>query len=198
MSRAISKEKPALPEISELEDELIRVRSKNSTLYLTIRLLQTVAVIMALCMIIFFVLTPVLRIYGSSMSPTLNNKDLVIAGRGAEFESGDILAFYHNNRIIVKRCIACPGDWIDMDDDGNVYVNGTKLNEPYVVNKEKGECYMTFPFQIPEGRYFVLGDNRSISIDSRSMDIGCIANENIVGKIIFRLFPLNAFGSLSE
>ena len=194
MEKVRKKENLSLPRIIDLEKELSRERRKNNTFALWTKLLLSISVLIVLVVVVFFSVMPVLRIYGSSMSPTLNNDDMVITARGSDFKTGDILAFYYNNKILVKRCIACPGDWVDMDNDGNVSVNGERLSETYVMNKEKGDCDLTFPLQIPDGRYFVLGDNRGISLDSRNRDIGCIADEHILGKVVFRLLPFGSVG----
>jgi signal peptidase I len=137
---------------------------------------------------------PVLRIYGQSMNNTLVSGELVVSLKGASFETGDVVAFYYNNNILVKRVIANPGDWVDMDEDGDVYVNSVLTDEPYLSEKAYGETNIEFPYQVPEGRVFVMGDNRSVSIDSRNTSIGCVAQEQIVGKIVFRVWPLARMG----
>ena len=128
------------------------------------------------------------------MTPTLEEGNIVISVRGGEYRQGDIISFYYNNKILVKRVIALPGDWVDIDDAGNVYVNEELLDEPYVDEKALGECDIEFPYQVPEGRLFVCGDHRSTSVDSRSSTVGCVAEEQIAGKIVFRIWPLTDFG----
>jgi signal peptidase I len=131
------------------------------------------------------------------MSPTLNEGEIVLSLRGSDFETGDLVAFYLGNKLLVKRCIAGPGDWVDIDEDGNVYVNDELLDEPYVSEKSQGECDMEFPYQVPESRYFMLGDHRTTSMDSRSSAIGCVADEQIVGRLTIRIWPLKDFGLIN-
>ena len=139
---------------------------------------------------------PVLQIYGASMTPTLEEGDVVISIKGADFAPGDLVAFYMGNKILVKRCIAGPGQWVNLDAEGNVFVDGKLLDEPYLTEKALGECDLEFPYQVPENRYFCMGDHRSTSVDSRSSAVGCVSDEQIVGKIVFRVWPLPDFGTL--
>lgn len=186
------------PNLDQLEAQLKQERHKkryNSTLRSTIYTLIVVAAIAVLVATIFL---PVLRIYGTSMSPTVNEGEIVVSLKGAEFEKSDIVALYYGNKLLVKRYIAGPGQWVDIDMDGNVYVDGELLDEPYLVDGAKafGDTTISLPYQVPDGRYFVLGDNRATSQDSRSTTVGCIAEEQIVGKIVFRVWPLNEFGKI--
>lgn len=151
------------------------------TLRSTIAILLVVASIAVLLSAEFF---PVLKVVGTSMEPTLENGQLVVAVKTTDFEQGDIIAFYYNSKILVKRVIAQAGDYVDIDEEGNVYVNNTKLDESYITVKSSGESDISFPYQVPESRVFVLGDNRSVSIDSRNSVIGCISEEFIIGKIL--------------
>lgn len=130
------------------------------------------------------------------MTPTVNEDDIVISMKGSEFEAGDLIAFYLGNKILVKRCIAGPGQWVNIDESGNVYVDGTLLEEPYLTEKALGDCNITLPYQVPDNRYFCMGDHRSTSVDSRHTDVGCVSEEQVVGKIVFRVWPLKDFGSL--
>lgn len=140
---------------------------------------------------------PVLRIYGSSMTPTVKEGDIVVCIKGAELEAGDICSFYYQSNVLVKRVIATSGDWVNIDGDGNVYVNGELLDEPYLEEeKAYGTVSQVFPLQVPEGRIFVMGDHRATSVDSRTTEVGCIAEENLVGKIVFRIWPLREAGFL--
>lgn len=152
-------------------------------------------VVAAIAILVAMLFLPVLRIYGDSMSATLHSGELVVSVKGARFETGDIVAFYYNNNILVKRVMANPGDWVDIDvDTGNVYVNNQFIEEPYVDEKSFGEPDIDFPYQVPEDRVFVLGDNRDVSIDSRYKSVGCVSSEQIVGKIVFRVWPLTKLG----
>ena len=180
--------------MEELERELKRVRYKDAygkTLRSTVYALITVA---AIAVLVATLLLPVLQIYGSSMTPTLEDGEIVISLKGSEFGKHDVVAFYYNNKILVKRVIARAGEWVDIDEEGNVTVNGELLDEPYVQDKALGECDIHLPYQVPENRYFCMGDHRSTSLDSRNISVGCISEEQVVGKIVFRIWPLSGFG----
>ena len=151
-------------------------------------------IVAAVAVLVAVLVLPVLQIYGTSMSPTLNEGDFVVSVKGAKMSTGDLLAFYYNNKILVKRVIASPGQWVNMDADGTVYVDNVKLDESYLIDKAYGECDIQLPYQVPENRVFVMGDNRSVSVDSRSTTVGCIPEEQIVGKIVLRIWPLGVFG----
>lgn len=151
-------------------------------------------IVAAIAVLVATLWLPVLQIYGSSMTPTFKEGQIVVAVKGSSFEEGDIIAFYYGNKLLVKRYIAGPGSWVDIKEDGTVYVDGAELSELYLTEKALGECDMEFPYQIPEDRYFVLGDHRSTSVDSRSSAIGCVAEEQIVGRIVFRIWPLTKIG----
>ena len=182
------------PTTEQLEGELKRVRYKSryrSVLRSTIYSLITVAAIAVLITTLWF---PVLRVYGNSMTPTLQNGEIIFTVKVSEFEPGDIISFYYNNKILIKRVIARSGEWVNMDADGNVYVNETLLDEPYLDEKAFGDCNIELPYQVPAGRVFVMGDQRSTSVDSRNSAVGCVAQEQIVGKILFRVWPLEKFG----
>lgn len=196
LARKASGKTLEVPEISQLESALKREKKRtryHTTLRSTIYALVVVAAVAVLIATIFL---PVLRIYGSSMAPTVSEGEIVVSLKGADFQRGDILAVYYGNKLLVKRCIAGPGQWVDIDKDGNVSVDNQPLNEPYLIEKAYGDCTITLPYQVPEGRYFVMGDNRSISQDSRNAMVGCIAEEQIVGKIVFRVWPLADVGKI--
>lgn len=179
------------PDIEQLKAELDREKYRRryrSVLRSTIYTLITVAAVSILVATLWL---PVLQMYGSSMAPTLTDGDIVISVKGSDFEQGDIIAFYYNNKILVKRVIAGPGDWVDIDEDGTVYVNGEELEEPYLVEKALGECDIELPYQVPESRVFVMGDHRSVSVDSRSSAVGCVSEELIVGRMVLRIWPFN-------
>ena len=128
------------------------------------------------------------------MRGTLDNGDIVVSVKSSNMKTGDVIAFYYNNNILVKRVIAGPGDWVDIDKDGNVFVNNQKLSEPYLDDKAYGETNIELPYQVPDGRIFVMGDNRKVSIDSRNTSIGCVSEEQIVGKIVYRVWPFSQIG----
>ena len=179
-----------------IEQELKRIRYKEryrKTLKSTIFTLVTVA---AVAVLVATLMLPVLQIYGSSMTPSLNDGEIVLSVKTAEFEKADIIAFYYNNKILVKRVIARAGEWVELDKDGNLYVNGEAVDEPYIKEKALGECDIEMPYQVPEGRIFVMGDHRAVSVDSRSSVVGCVAEEQVVGKLIFRIWPFKSFGEL--
>lgn len=187
---------PPNPTVAQLEQELKREnyrRRYNRVLRSTIYTLITVAAVAVLVATLFL---PVLRIYGTSMTPTMTDGDIVVSVKQGSFERGDIIAFWFNNKILVKRVIALPGEWVDIDGDGNVSVNGEPLDEPYLTEKALGECDIELPYQVPDGRIFVMGDHRSTSSDSRNSAVGCVAEEQIVGKLVFRVWPFENFGSL--
>ena len=187
----------SLPTAQQLDAERRRLRYRSRyrrTLRSTIAILIVVAALAVLAATLWM---PVLRVYGSSMAPTLQNGEILISVKSKSFAPGDIIAFYHGNKLLVKRYIAGPSDYVNIDEDGNVSVNGTLLDEPYLVEKAFGETDIELPYQVPELRYFVMGDNRSVSIDSRSSVVGCVAEDQIVGKVVFRVWPLRAFGPLN-
>lgn len=185
-----------LPAVEQLEAEVQRENNKRRYRSVLRSTISTLIIIAAISVLIATLWLPVLKIYGNSMTPTLQNGEVVVTVKTASFEPGDIVAFYFNNKILVKRVICGPGDWIDIDKDGTVYVNDQVLDEPYLTEQSLGECDIKLPYQVPDGRWFVMGDHRSTSVDSRSSSIGCIAQEQIVGKIVFRVWPLKRFGLL--
>lgn len=185
-----------MPSAEQLENELIRVRYSQRYKKLLKNTIYCLLVVAAVSVLIATLFMPVLEIYGSSMSPTLNSKDIVVSVKSSELKQGDICCLYYNNHILVKRVIGVAGDKIVMDDEGNVFVNGNLLEEPYLVEKALGDCDIEFPFTVPEQTVFVLGDNRSTSVDSRNALIGCVSLDEIVGKIVFRVWPLSQFGNV--
>lgn len=185
-----------LPTAKQLSDEIrnISYRKKfRRTLFSTINSLIVVAAVAVLVSMLFL---PVLRVTGTSMTPTMMNNELVICSKWSNYKKGDIIAFYYNNKILLKRVIGLPGDWIDIREDGTVYLNDQKLEEPYVDEKAFGECDIKLPYQVPESKIFVMGDHRSTSIDSRSTSVGCVAEEYIIGRVIFRIWPWERIGTV--
>lgn len=185
-----------LPTVEQLNAELGRERYRRryrSTLRSTVSVLVVVA---AAAVLLATVWLPVLQIYGSSMAPVLEEGDVVVAVKGTRFAQGDLVAFYMGNKILVKRCIAAPGQWVDIDEDGSVYVDGALLDEPYLEDKALGDCDIELPYQVPENRWFFMGDHRSTSVDSRYSGVGCIAEEQIIGRIVLRVWPIERLGEL--
>ena len=186
-----------IPPLSVLEAQLKEEKKKRRFGRALRSVIATLITVAAIAVLIAQSLLPVLRIYGSSMNPTLSQGNVVVAVKSSSFKTGDIVAFYWNNKILIKRAIAMPGDWVDIDDEGNVSVNGKVIDEPYLQDKALGQCDITLPYQVPDGGIFVMGDNRSVSVDSRSTTIGVVSDEQIVGKIVFRIWPLSEFGLLN-
>ena len=182
----------SLPTKSQVETERKRYRRQkayNKALRGTVYVLTIVA---AVAVLIATLVLPVLQIEGTSMEPTLSNGDIVLLTKTTRFDRGDLCGFTWNNKLLIKRVIGLPGDWIEIDTDGTIYLNGEKLEEPYVERKALGECDLEFPFQVPQEQYFVVGDMRESSIDSRNTVIGCIPKDQNVGKVFFRIWPFKA------
>ena len=186
-----------IPSVELLEGELKRTRYNRRyrrTLRTTIFSLLLVA---ATAVIIAVLLLPVLQISGDSMEGSLSDGDTVLSLNDGKYKTGDIIGFYYNNVVLIKRVIATSGDWVDIADDGTVTVNGVELDEPYVTEKALGECNINLPYQVPQGKCFVLGDNRAVSIDSRNTAVGCISNDVVVGRLLARIWPLKSFTILN-
>ena len=180
-----------IPTLEQLEAELGREKYRwrfRRVLRSTVYALITVAAVAVLVATLWM---PVLQISGNSMAPTLTDGEIVISLKGSEFRPGDIIAFYYDNKILIKRVIAGPGDWVDIDTDGTVFVNEQELYEPYLEEKALGDCNILLPYQVPESKIFVMGDHRSVSMDSRNTALGCVSDDQIVGRLIFRIWPLN-------
>ena len=194
--KASSSKPEEFPSVEQLTAELRREKYKRSYRRVLRSTVYTLVVVAAIAVLVATIWMPVLRIYGASMTPTLNEGDIVVSLKGGDFQRGNLVAFYVGNKILVKRCIAGPGQWVDIDEDGNVYVDGKLLDEPYLKEKSFGDCNLELPYQVPDNRYFCMGDHRSTSVDSRHTEIGCVSEEQIVGQIVFRVWPLPDFGTL--
>ncbi len=192
-------EQPAvrdLPSAEQLDAEIKKIRYRRKFIKTFRDTVNSLLVVAAIAVLISMLFLPLLRVTGTSMTPTLINDELVICNKTGNFECGDIVAFHYNNKILLKRVIGTAGDWIDIKEDGTVYVNGDELIEPYVDDKAYGECDLEFPYQVPDNRIFVMGDHRSTSVDSRSSVVGCVADEYVIGKVFFRVWPWESIGPL--
>ncbi len=183
-----------IPTTAQFEAELKRLRYRHNFIKSMWSTIGSLIVAAAIAIIVSTMVMPVLKVTGTSMNPTLNNDEILLCNKLADPKRGDIVAFYYNNKVLIKRVIGLPGDVIDIAEDGTIYVNGEVLDEPYVSELALGECDIELPYQVPEGRMFVLGDNRPVSIDSRSTSIGCIAEENVIGKVVVRVLPIKSIG----
>lgn len=186
----------SLPTAEQLESELKQIRYRKNFGRIMRSTISSLLVVAAIAVLVSMLFLPVLRVTGTSMTPTMQNDELIICSKRSNFKQGDIVAFYYNNRILLKRVIGVAGDYIDIKEDGTVYVNGDKLDEPYVSELAFGECDIELPYQVPDNRIFVMGDHRSVSVDSRSTTVGCIADEYVIGKVIFRIWPFESIGTV--
>lgn len=185
------------PSVDQLETQLKRERYRIRYKYALRTTVYTLLAVAAAAILVATLWLPVLRIYGNSMTPTLSEGQLVVSTKSKNFKQGDIIAFYYNNKILVKRVIAGPGSWVDIDENGTVYVDKAALEEPYLTEIAYGQCDIELPYQVPDGQYFVLGDHRSTSVDSRSTTVGCVSTDNVVGRLILRVWPLSVFSVLN-
>lgn len=182
--------------IKELRQELRRVKYNNKFAATLFNTVGTLVVVAAAAILVANLWLPILKVTGTSMSPTLQEGQVLMASKGHDFKTGDVIAFYYNNKILVKRVIAMPGDWVNISEDGTVYVNDIAIDEPYLNEKALGDCNIELPYQVPESKIFVMGDNRSVSLDSRNTAIGCVSEEQVVGRITFAIWPLSKISKI--
>lgn len=184
------------PTTDELRRELAAAKKRERYMRTFASTVRTLVVVAAGAVLVSTLMMPAFRVTGTSMEPTLENDDIVLAQRGSAYHRGEVVAFYYNNKVLLKRVIGLPSDQVFIDKDGNVSVNGEKLDEPYLTEKSLGESEIEYPYQVPDGKLFVLGDHRATSVDSRSKSVGCISTDMIVGTLVFRVYPFKSFGTV--
>lgn len=185
-----------VPSVDELSGELKREKFHSRYKKLLRSTVYTLIIVAAVSVLVATLLLPVLQIYGTSMNPNLSQGDIVFSVKTKDFKTGDIIAFYYNNRVLVKRVIGLPGDVVEIKDNGDVYVNSVLLEEPYLAQKDCGSTDLEYPYTVPQNSYFVLGDHRDSSVDSRNSVIGCVKQEEIIGRILFRVWPPESVGGV--
>ena len=185
---------PTVPTQAAVEAALSQERFRNRYLRTLRSTVNALIVVAAAAVLVAMLILPVLQIQGSSMTDTLDDRDIVLALRGSKYETGDVIAFYYNNNILIKRVIATSGQWVNITEDGTVYVDNVRINEPYVTEPAFGDCNIELPYQVPEGKIFVMGDHRSTSLDSRNTALGCVSDDVVVGRLLLRVWPLNEMG----
>lgn len=186
----------SLPTMEQIETERERIKYVNAYKKALFSTVYALIIVAAVAVLVSSLLLPVMQISGNSMDPTLCNNDIIVLFKTKTYSSGQLCSFSWNNRTLIKRIIAGAGDWVEIKEDGTVIVNGEELEEPYVVEKALGECDITFPYQVPEKSYFVLGDKRDVSIDSRNTVIGCVSEDQIIGRVFFRVYPISKLGTI--
>ena len=183
--------RPTIPTHEEITEERQRIRRDQAFIKAMRSTVAVLVVVAALAVLIATLFLPVLQVAGTSMEPTLEDGDVILLVKTKDFETGDLIGLHYEGKILLKRVIGGPGDFIFIDKDGTVSVNNVELEEPYVTDKSLGECDISFPYQVPADAYFVLGDHRSVSVDSRSTVVGCIQYEQIIGRVVVRIWPLS-------
>lgn len=196
MKQKINMSDVAVPSVDELSEELKREKFRSRYKKLLRSTVYTLVIVAAVSVLVATLLLPVLQIYGTSMNPNLCEGEIVVSVKSSNFKTGDIVAFYYNNRVLIKRIIGTPGDIIVIKENGDVYVNNTLLDEPYLTQKSYGNADIEYPYTVPQNSYFVLGDHRDSSVDSRSSLVGCVEKEEIIGKIVFRVWPIKRIGGI--
>lgn len=189
----MSEEKRAvidIPSAEQVEAELNRIRYRHSFLRTMLNTAAIVAVVAAVSVLLSVIFFPVIQVSGDSMTPTLQDGDILVTYHTDSISQGDLCCVSWQNKTLLKRVIGLPGDIISIEPDGSIYVNQTLLDEPYVIEKSMGDCDISFPFEVPDNKIFILGDNRTLSVDSRNTDIGCIGKEQIIGRVLFRIWPI--------
>lgn len=196
MKQKINMSDVAVPSVDELSEELKREKFRSRYKKLLRSTVYTLVIVAAVSVLVATLLLPVLQIYGTSMNPNLCEGEIVVSVKSSNFKTGDIVAFYYNNRVLIKRIIGTPGDIIVIKENGDVYVNNTLLDEPYLTQKSYGNADIEYPYTVPQNSYFVLGDHRDSSVDSRSSLVGCVEKEEIIGKIVFRVWPIKRISGI--
>ena len=184
----------ASPVIEQVEEELAKAKKRHSFGAILKQAASVLTLTASLLILVVMIVLPVLRISGSAMTPTLTEGDIVVSFRGSTYDKGDLVILYIGSNMLVKRIIAGPNDWVDIDEHGNVTVNEEYIEEPYLTAKAFGDCNIELPFRVPGGQYFVMGDQRAISFDSRNAAVGAIPSKKIVGKVLYRIWPFSRFG----
>lgn len=186
----------SLPTMEQVEQERERLNQRKKFWRSLRSTVGTLLVVAAVAVLIATLFAPILQVSGTSMEPTLKDGDVVVLMKSDRFETGELVGFYYQDKILLKRVIGQPGDRIDIDADGTVSVNGIPLEEPYLSEKSLGRCDIEFPYYVPDGRWFLMGDHRATSIDSRSDKVGCVGSEEIIGRVVFRIWPFSGFGGI--